>query len=263
MYDAIHLRNFVLCCAWGGLKFPEFDFAPAEDMRHGVEAGKKIQTPPESPSQSLRASGECVIVPVPFSGAFFLQRTPNGGTLLTTDGRFFMTVKYPKDYSKTLEEAIAMVAEAGGQDETCVGFIVFHGEHPSGQIGTLHDRSKFTQSPHTSLDSILDSLPLVKVWGKPSWTSPLDPKDPLWNGHGQPSSDCSALLGKGWQGWTAYSKESNSASIGLEVFAQDAQDSVDDDGSLTGASLHLVGFCSSAQSSRDTIQPNQRFPSSP
>ena len=80
---------------------------------------------------------------------------------------------------------------------------------------------------------------------------------------GQPSPNCSALLGKGWQGWTAYCKESNSASIGLEVFAQDAQDSADDDGSLTGASLHLVGFCSSAQSSRDTIQPNQRFPSSP
>ena len=78
---------------------------------------------------------------------------------------------------------------------------------------------------------------------------------------GQPSPNWSALLGKGWQGWTAYSKESNSASIGLEV--QDAQDSADDDESLTGASLHLVGFCSSAQSSRDTIQPNQRFPSSP
>ena len=43
----------------------------------------------------------------------------------------------------------------------------------------------------------------------------------------------------------------------LEVFAKDGQDSADGDGSLTGASLHLVGFCSIAQSSRDTIQPNQ------
>ena len=34
----------------------------------------------------------------------------------------------------------------------------------------------------------------------------------------------------------------------LEVFG---------DGSLTGATLHLVGFCSIAQSSRDTIQSNQ------
>ena len=272
MYDAIHLTNFVLCCACAGLKLWESgnsldDFAPAEDMRHGVEAGKKIQTPPESPSQSLRASGDVVTVPVPFSGAFFRQREFSGGTLLTTDGRFFMTVKYPNAYSKTLEEDIAMVAEAASQDETCVGFIVwFHGKHSSGEIGTLHDRSKFTQLPHTSLDSILDSLPLVKMWGKPSWTSPLDPKDPLWNGHGQPSSDCSSKVEKGWKGWTAYSKEtwaSYSSSIGLEVFAKDGQDSADGDGSLTGASLHLVGFCSSAQSSRDTIEPNQRFPSSP
>ena len=43
----------------------------------------------------------------------------------------------------------------------------------------------------------------------------------------------------------------------LEVFAKDGQDSADGDGSLTGATLHLVGFCSIAQGSRDTIQSNQ------
>ena len=42
-----------------------------------------------------------------------------------------------------------------------------------------------------------------------------------------------------------------------QQIGKDGQDSADGDGSLTGASLHLVGFCSIAQSSRDTIQPNQ------
>ena len=42
---------------------------------------------------------------------------------------------------------------------------------------------------------------------------------------------------------------------GLEI--KDGQDSADGDGSLTGATLHLVGFCRIAQSSCDTIQSNQ------